>query len=176
MLVVQGREDEGAQRLTATLRSRGDDVHIVHDGSAGVAAADALKPDIVLFDLGFDGHEACRRIRDEPWGRRICVVARSRPADPRTNAGRARGGRTVHRARFADRAACFSAVGLSDMARIVDVGEATKPIASAIRNAYIDFSKMTTSLVAVVTDVVRDGWRVVGYGASTPTAATGRVD
>jgi L-alanine-DL-glutamate epimerase-like enolase superfamily enzyme len=48
--------------------------------------------------------------------------------------------------------------------RIVDVAEITKPIASPIRNAYIDFSKMTTSLVAVVTDVVRDGRRVVGYG------------
>ncbi|RJF68338.1 mandelate racemase/muconate lactonizing enzyme family protein [Rhodopseudomonas palustris] len=48
--------------------------------------------------------------------------------------------------------------------RIVDVCEITKPIASPIRNAYIDFSKMTTSLVAVVTDVERDGRRVVGYG------------
>src|SRR5260370_16916872 len=48
--------------------------------------------------------------------------------------------------------------------RIVDVREVTKPIASPIRNAYIDFSKMTTSLVAVVTDVVRDGKMVVGYG------------
>ena len=48
--------------------------------------------------------------------------------------------------------------------RIVEIREATKPIASSIRNAYIDFSKMTTSLVAVVTDVVRDGRRVVGYG------------
>src|SRR6266851_2648889 len=48
--------------------------------------------------------------------------------------------------------------------RIVDVREITKPIASSIRNAYIDFSKMTTSLVAVVTDAVRDGRRVVGYG------------
>ncbi len=48
--------------------------------------------------------------------------------------------------------------------RIVDVVEITKPIASPIRNAYIDFSKMTASLVAVVTDVVRDGRRVVGYG------------
>jgi len=36
--------------------------------------------------------------------------------------------------------------------RIIDVREVTKPIASAIRNAYIDFSKMTTSLVAVVTN------------------------
>ncbi|NQV98121.1 MAG: mandelate racemase/muconate lactonizing enzyme family protein [Rhodospirillales bacterium] len=48
--------------------------------------------------------------------------------------------------------------------RIVDICEVTKPISSPIRNAYIDFSKMTISLVAVVTDVVRDGRRVVGYG------------
>src|ERR1700709_1475132 len=48
--------------------------------------------------------------------------------------------------------------------RIVDVCEVTKPIASPIRNAYTDFTKLTTSLVAVVTDVVRDGKRVVGYG------------
>src|SRR3984893_11414551 len=48
--------------------------------------------------------------------------------------------------------------------RIVDVREVTKPISSPIRNAYIDFSKMTTSLVAVVTDVRRDGKPVVGYG------------
>ncbi|HIC65526.1 MAG TPA: mandelate racemase [Paracoccus sp.] len=48
--------------------------------------------------------------------------------------------------------------------RIIDIRETTRPIASPIRNAYIDFSKMTISLVAVVTDVVRDGRRVVGYG------------
>ncbi|MGJ8588878.1 MAG: mandelate racemase/muconate lactonizing enzyme family protein [Yoonia sp.] len=48
--------------------------------------------------------------------------------------------------------------------RIVDICEVTKPISSPIRNAYIDFSKMTASLVAVVTDVVKDGRRVVGYG------------
>src|ERR1700687_2392839 len=48
--------------------------------------------------------------------------------------------------------------------RIVDVREITKPIASPIRNAYIDFPKMTTGFVAVVTDAVREGKRVVGYG------------
>ena len=48
--------------------------------------------------------------------------------------------------------------------RIVDVREKTFPISSPIRNAYIDFSRMTLSLVAVVTDVVRDGRPVVGYG------------
>ena len=48
--------------------------------------------------------------------------------------------------------------------QIIDIVEVTKPISSPIRNAYIDFSKMTASLVAVVTNVVRDGRRVVGYG------------
>jgi L-alanine-DL-glutamate epimerase-like enolase superfamily enzyme len=48
--------------------------------------------------------------------------------------------------------------------RIVDIRERTLPISSPIRNAYIDFSTMTLSLVAVVTDVVRDGRPVVGYG------------
>ena len=48
--------------------------------------------------------------------------------------------------------------------KIIDIREATKPISSPIRNAYIDFTKMTTSLVAVVTDVIRDGKPVVGYG------------
>src|SRR5512141_2057041 len=48
--------------------------------------------------------------------------------------------------------------------RIVEVHEKTVSIASPIANAFIDFSKMTCSAVALVTDVVRDGRRVVGYG------------
>jgi D(-)-tartrate dehydratase len=48
--------------------------------------------------------------------------------------------------------------------KIAEIREVTQPISSAIRNAYIDFSKMTLSLVAVVTDVMRDGAPVVGYG------------
>ena len=48
--------------------------------------------------------------------------------------------------------------------QIVDVVESTRPISSNIRNAFIDFSKMTLSLVAVVTDVIRDGKPVIGYG------------
>ena len=48
--------------------------------------------------------------------------------------------------------------------KIIDIRESTRPIGSQIRNAYIDFSKMTLSLVAVLTDVVRDGKPVVGYG------------
>ena len=48
--------------------------------------------------------------------------------------------------------------------KIIDIREQTLPISSPIRNAYIDFSKMTLSLVAVITDVIRDGKPVVGYG------------
>mgnify|MGYP000968977590 FL=1 len=48
--------------------------------------------------------------------------------------------------------------------KIVNILEKTCPISSPIRNAYIDFSKMTLSLVAVVTDQVRNGKPVIGYG------------
>ena len=48
--------------------------------------------------------------------------------------------------------------------KITRIREATAPIASEIRNAYITFSTMTVSLVAVETDVVRDGQPVIGYG------------
>jgi L-alanine-DL-glutamate epimerase-like enolase superfamily enzyme len=48
--------------------------------------------------------------------------------------------------------------------RILDIREQTVSIASPIANAYIDFSKMTCSVVAVVTDQVRDGRPVIGYG------------
>lgn len=50
------------------------------------------------------------------------------------------------------------------MASIVDIRCAVVPIASAISNAYIDFSKMTASVVALISDVQRDGRPVVGYG------------
>jgi L-alanine-DL-glutamate epimerase-like enolase superfamily enzyme len=48
--------------------------------------------------------------------------------------------------------------------RITEIRESTRSIESNIRNAYIDFSKMNLSLVAVVTDVIRDGRPVIGYG------------
>src|ERR1700740_404590 len=51
--------------------------------------------------------------------------------------------------------------------KITEIREKTVPISSPIRNAYIDFSKMTLSLVAVVTDVIRDGKPVVGYGCNS---------
>src|SRR6266478_2257606 len=48
--------------------------------------------------------------------------------------------------------------------RIVDIRETVVPIKSKIRNAYIDFSQMTVSVLALVTDVTRQGKPVVGFG------------
>jgi len=48
--------------------------------------------------------------------------------------------------------------------RIVDIRETVVPIKSEIRNAYIDFSQMTVSVLALITDVIREGKPVVGFG------------
>src|SRR5262245_64930147 len=47
--------------------------------------------------------------------------------------------------------------------RIVDIRETAVPINSQIANSSFDFSEMTTSVVAVITDVVRDGKPVAGF-------------
>src|SRR5436853_5139053 len=47
--------------------------------------------------------------------------------------------------------------------RIVDIRERAIPLKSDIRNSSFDFSEMTPSVVAVITDVVRDGKPVVGF-------------
>src|SRR5437660_11689374 len=47
--------------------------------------------------------------------------------------------------------------------RILDIREAAVPLKSQLRNSGFDFTEMTTSVVAVITDVVRDGAPVVGF-------------
>jgi L-alanine-DL-glutamate epimerase-like enolase superfamily enzyme len=47
---------------------------------------------------------------------------------------------------------------------MVDIRETVVPIKSQIRNAFIDFSQMTVSVLALVTDVIRGGKPVVGFG------------
>ncbi|WP_460723359.1 mandelate racemase/muconate lactonizing enzyme family protein [Nocardia heshunensis] len=50
------------------------------------------------------------------------------------------------------------------MPRILAIHEGAVPISSSMSNAFIDFSAMDCSIVAVVSDVIRDGRPVVGYG------------
>src|SRR3974390_421108 len=47
--------------------------------------------------------------------------------------------------------------------RIVDIREISVPLNSTLANSSIDFSEMTTSVVAVITDVKRDGETVCGF-------------
>ena len=48
--------------------------------------------------------------------------------------------------------------------RITGIADIVVPIASSLRNAYIDFSQMTASVVAIFTDAMREGKPVVGFG------------
>ncbi|MDO8553101.1 MAG: mandelate racemase, partial [bacterium] len=47
--------------------------------------------------------------------------------------------------------------------RITAIRETAIPINSTLRNAVFDFSEMTTSVVAVITDVIREGRPVAGF-------------
>ncbi|MEM8636444.1 MAG: mandelate racemase, partial [Pseudomonadota bacterium] len=47
--------------------------------------------------------------------------------------------------------------------KIVDIREASVPLNLSMHNAAFSFARMTTSIVAVITDVVQDGKPVVGY-------------
>jgi L-alanine-DL-glutamate epimerase-like enolase superfamily enzyme len=48
--------------------------------------------------------------------------------------------------------------------KITEIRDIVAPIQSAISNAFISFAEMTISAIAVHTDVIRDGKRIVGYG------------
>jgi DNA-binding response OmpR family regulator len=65
VLVVDDLRDS-ADSLATLLEECGHAVRTAYDGEAGVAAAAAFDPDVVLLDLGMpklNGYEACRRIR-----------------------------------------------------------------------------------------------------------------
>jgi len=79
-LRVQVVEDnvDGAATLAELLRDAGHDVEIAHDGVQALTLAERFRPDFMLLDLGLprlDGREVCRRIRRQPWGRRMSIVA-----------------------------------------------------------------------------------------------------
>ena len=48
--------------------------------------------------------------------------------------------------------------------RITAIRDLVVPIRSDIRNAFIDFSQMTASIVGIQSDVIRDGAPLIGYG------------
>ena len=77
MLIVDDNED-GAESLAMLLQLGGHETHKAHDGVEAIEAAERLRPDVVLLDIGLpgmNGYEACRRIRKEPWGKDMLLVA-----------------------------------------------------------------------------------------------------
>lgn len=77
VLVVDDNRD-GAESLAEMLRLLGHEPYTAHDGLEAVEAAGRLRPDLVLMDVGMprlNGLDATVRIRAQPWGRKVRIVA-----------------------------------------------------------------------------------------------------
>ena len=77
ILVVDDNLD-AAESLATLLAIKGHETRMAHDGAQALEEAEAFKPDVVFLDIGMpavDGHETARRIRREPWGRNMVLVA-----------------------------------------------------------------------------------------------------
>lgn len=77
ILVVDDNRDS-ATSLATLLRLTGDDISLAHDGLEAIEAAAAKRPDVILLDIGMpglNGFEACRRIRENAWAEKICIIA-----------------------------------------------------------------------------------------------------
>ena len=77
ILVVDDNTD-AAESLAALLAINGHETRMAHDGLRAVEEAKTFKPDVVFLDIGMpelDGHETARRIRQEPWGKDMVLVA-----------------------------------------------------------------------------------------------------
>jgi len=77
ILIVDDNVDH-AESLATLLSTEGHEIFVEHNGITGLQAAERLKPDIVMLDLGLpyiDGLDACRRIREQRWGRQMLLIA-----------------------------------------------------------------------------------------------------
>jgi PAS domain S-box-containing protein len=77
ILVVDDNMD-ALESLSLLVTRMGNEVCRAHDGLEALQAAERFQPEIVLMDLGMpnlDGYEAARRMRQEPWGRAVTLVA-----------------------------------------------------------------------------------------------------
>jgi CheY-like chemotaxis protein len=77
ILIVDDNRD-GADSLAKLMEVLGHTTRTAYDGEQGVKEAERLRPDVVLLDLGLpklNGYEACRKIREQPWGKEMVVIA-----------------------------------------------------------------------------------------------------
>jgi PAS domain S-box-containing protein len=77
-ILVADDNRDAVESMATMLRLSGNEVHVAHDGVEAVERAEAIKPDVVLMDVGMprlNGYEATRRIRSQDWGQRMIVIA-----------------------------------------------------------------------------------------------------
>jgi CheY-like chemotaxis protein len=77
ILVVDDNRDS-AQTMSRLLKLLGHDVWTAYDGIEAVDAAKEFGPEVTLMDVGMprlNGYEAARRIRQQPWGRNMIIIA-----------------------------------------------------------------------------------------------------
>ncbi|MEQ1758374.1 MAG: PAS domain S-box protein [Vicinamibacterales bacterium] len=77
ILVVDDNHDS-AESLAMLLTLFGHDVHTAHDGREAIEAAERLRPEVMLLDIGLpqlNGYEVSRHIRNQPWGKDLTLVA-----------------------------------------------------------------------------------------------------
>jgi CheY-like chemotaxis protein len=77
VLIVDDNADS-AETLATLLQIGGNETRTAHDGLAAVAAAEAFRPEVALLDIGLpglNGWDTARRIREQPWGKTMILVA-----------------------------------------------------------------------------------------------------
>jgi PAS domain S-box-containing protein len=77
-ILVADDNRDAADSLALVLRLAGHEVHAVHDGQEAVEAAAWFRPEIVFLDIGMptlNGLDAARRIREQPWGLSMILIA-----------------------------------------------------------------------------------------------------
>ena len=77
ILIVDDNRDS-ADSLSMLLEITGNKTYLAHDGEEALQAIETHRPEVVLLDIGLpklDGHEVCRRVRQQPWGKEIVFIA-----------------------------------------------------------------------------------------------------
>jgi CheY-like chemotaxis protein len=77
VLIVDDNADALAS-LSMVVRALGSETFDARDGLEAVESASNLRPDVILMDIGMpklNGYDAARRIRQEPWGHEVLLVA-----------------------------------------------------------------------------------------------------
>lgn len=77
MLIADDNVD-AATSLSYVLALAGYQTAVAHDGNRALELAEALRPAIVLLDIGLphlSGHDVARRLREAPWGQNLRLIA-----------------------------------------------------------------------------------------------------